>query len=209
MKLNLKTAYYRVSAFAVLLFLLLIGCTATLAQKTNESEKVENYLNSYLKSFNDRPGTLRNHFVGFLNIDEALKTQLENHFPYHHFYVAKTLFSHWITDDGSANVLVVTDSGSGDIVGVRWAIWFSGGTESFDHILESYRASSRADALEKVSVLSRLLVSLNGWEVGNVKQKGMTIVAELGGSIDPWRLLKVDVDRKFKFGKLSFVNLKK
>ena len=201
--------HLRITTLAFLATLFFVGSENVLCQEISESQKVENYLNSYLKSFNNRPSSLRNRFVEFLEINEALKTQLQTHFPNHHFYVAKTLYSHWITDDGKANILVVTDSKTGEVVGCRWAIWFSDGSESFNHILENYTASSREDAIEKVSVLSTLLVSLNNWEIGNVKFKGKAIVAELGGAQDPWRLLEVKVNEKNKFGSMSFINPKK
>jgi len=189
-------------------FFLVIGCTVYFAQVPKEPEKVKNYLDSYLASISERPGSLRNHFVGFLTIDDVMQTELQKYFPKQHFYVAKTLYTHWIKDDGSANILVVTNAETGEVVGHRWAIWFSGGSESFDHILETYEAASRDDAVKTVGLLSKLLVSLNDWPLGNVKLDGKTITAELGGTTDPWRLLKVKIDKKNKFGPMVFINPK-
>jgi hypothetical protein len=111
-------------------------------------------------------------------------------------------------DDGKANILIVTDAVSGEIVGHKWAVWFSSGTESFNQLLEAYQAESAEDALEKVRVLSKLIVSLNDWEIGKVYIKGRTITAELGKSEEPWRILKVKTDKRNRFGRMAFINPK-
>jgi hypothetical protein len=54
-------------------------------------------------------------------------------------------------DDGEANILVVTNAANGKVVGHKWAVWFSNGTESFNHILAAYQAQSPEVALETVT----------------------------------------------------------
>jgi hypothetical protein len=165
-------------------------------------------LHSYLKRNGEKPSSLHNRFTEFIPIRSDLQSSLLLTFPQHRFFVAKTLYTHWMPDDGDANILIVTDAVSGEVVGHKWAIWFSGGTESFNHILETYQAQTPEDALEKVKVLSELIVSLNNWKIGKVYFKGRTITAELGGSEEPWRILKVKTDKRNRYGRMAFINPK-
>jgi hypothetical protein len=181
---------------------------AAFSQQNQTQDKVAAYLQSYLKGNSEKPSSLHNRFAEFLPLPADLQSSLLLAFPKHRFFVAKTLYTHWMPNDGEANILIVTDAASGEAVGHLWAIWFSSGTESFNHLLETYETQSPKDALEKVKVLSQLIVSLNNWKVGRVYYNGRTITAELGGSENPWRILIVKTDRRTRFGRMVFINPK-
>ncbi|SRR6266404_1574947 len=186
--------------------ILLFSTNSAFSQQKQSEENVGVYLQSYLKVNSERPSSLCNRFAEFIPLPSGLQSSLLSAFPKHRFFVAKTLFTHWVPDDGKANILVVTDATSGEVIGHKWAIWFSNGTEPFNHILQEYQAQSPEDAMEKVRVLSKLIVSLSDQETGKIQIKRRTITAELGVSERPWRILKVKIDKRNRFGRMAFIN---
>src|SRR5215212_4913159 len=89
--------------------------------QATEGDKIAGYLQGYLAKFNDRPSSLHNQFSGqFVPIPDELGNSLKATFPRHHFYIAKTYFSHWGPNDRSANILLVTEAASGEVVAHQW-----------------------------------------------------------------------------------------
>lgn len=198
------------ASVSLFLGLIILG-QVTAAQNTQatDREKIPSYLRNYLTEYNNRPHSLRNRFSSeFVPMPEELEKSLRTTFPRHRFTVAKTYFSHWKQDDGSANIIVVTDAVSGEVVAHQWALNFSDrASESFYEFLSSYPPASRQEALDEVKVLSSVMFAgLVRGTVGKVKFEGNTITSELLWWGEPCRILKVDVGKDMKFGRIIMVN---
>ena len=196
---------------ALLVGVLFSSASLAGAEQDSSREKVVEYLQVYLKALNERPGSLQNRFTEFLPLSPDLESALLNAFPQHRFYIAKTLFSHWRHDDGKANILIVTDAESGQVLGHKWQLRFSGQTESFNHILSAYQAQSPGDAVQKVELLSKLVVSMSNWGAEwkpNAQIKDRTITSEIFRDENFRLVLKAKIDKKNRFGRMAFVVLK-
>jgi hypothetical protein len=195
-------------AIISLLLLVLAQVTSGQTAQTPEQNQIANYLRTYLAEFNNRPSSLNNQFSGELvPMPQELSNLLKVTFPRHHFYIAKTYFSHWGPNDNMANILLVTEAASGKVVAHQWELFFSGASESFYRFLGNYPATSHEDALNKVKVLSLLMVaSANNGSVGKINLKGSTITSELLLGNEPWRVLKVHVGKNMKFSRITMIN---
>jgi hypothetical protein len=171
---------------------------------TTEQTKVQNYLQSYFEKRKNGFAPLYDEFAEFLPIERDLEKDLLKNFPQHKFFIAKTYYSHWVWRDNESKILVVTNSENGEPIGHRWALWYSGFSESFSHILEGYSFNSNDDAKEKVILLSKLMVSIGRDEgkIGEVKfiKKEITVDLDTG-----FRTMKVKYN-KGRFGKITFIN---
>jgi hypothetical protein len=193
-----------------LLLLIIFGQVAAAQDKqATDREKIASYLRNYLAEYNNRPHSLHNRFSGeFVPMPEEPEKSLLKTFPRHRFTIAKTYFSHWGPDDGSANIILITDAVSGEVVAHQWALNFSDrASESFYQFLGGYPPASRQDALDKVKVLSSLMFAgLVRGSVGKVRFKGNTITSELLWWGEPWRILKVGVGKDMKFSRITIIN---
>jgi hypothetical protein len=85
--------------------------------------------------------------------------------------------------------------------------YFEGTSESFYRFLMNYPAASREEALDKVQVLSSLMVaSAREGSAGEITLKGDTITSELRLWGRPWRVLKVRVGHGNKFHRIVMIN---
>lgn len=179
-----------------------------IGQLASDNQIVEQYLESYLKKYNDRFATLNNRFSGKLTaLPEELSKKLDVEFPRHRFVIAQTYFSHWSPDDGTANILLVINRRTGRVDAHKWAMWFSGESRSFCKLLTGYQNSTQKDALERVRVLAELIVSMTSdGGVGSVRIEGGQVLAELNRGDDLYRVMKVPLKRKFRFGRITFLD---
>ena len=159
-------------------------------------EKVATYLTRYLAEFNNREHSLHNQFYGeLIPIQDALKAKLTETFSKHDFVIARTMYTHWVPNDGSANILLIVDKEKGEVVAHQWAMWFSGASETFYQVLDRYPAKSKEDALNKIKVFSELIVfSTPNGNVGTSKLSKNKIELELKRGNDVWRVLQVPID---------------
>ena len=196
---------------SLILLLLLLGILVVANDlQTGVNEKIATYLTRYLAEFNNREHSLHNKFYGeFIPIDNSLQSKLTETFSNHKFVMAKTRFTHWFPDDRAANILLIIDKNNGEVIGHQWAMWFSTASESFHQFLLGYPSKSKDDALNKIKVLSTLIVSstANG-NVGQITSSKGKIQAELKWGNDVWRLFRVPIDDKLNFGRLELINPK-
>lgn len=202
----------RRAGFSLLILIILGQVAAARDKQATDREKIASYLRNCLAEYNNRPHSLHNRFSGeFVPAHEELEKSLRTTFPRHRFTIAKTYFSHWGPDDGSANILLVADAVSGEVVAHQWALNFSDrASESFYQLLGSYPPTSRQDALDKVKVLSSLMFAgAAKGSVGKVKFKGRAITSELLWWGEPWRIMKVDVRKDMKFSRITMINARR
>jgi hypothetical protein len=197
------------AGFSLLLLLILGQVVPAQTLQLAGRERIVSYLQSYLAEFNQRPFSLQNEFNGeFVPLSEELVRSLQVNFPKHRFTIARTYYSHYARNEYSANILIITDSSSGEVVGHQWDIGFSGASESFYQFLSAYPAASREDALNKVKALSSLIVATGkkNDRVGKVELEGQKITVEFLSWERPWRNLKVDIGQDMRFSRITMIN---
>ena len=197
--------------FLALTLLTLFLHVSVLSQSVEKQDKLRVSLDKIVEQFNERQKNsgVPVEFTGkFATLPNELENSLSLAFPNHKFVIAKLNFFHWSWQPG-VHLFLVTDKDTGDVVSFAWDLWFSGVSDSFKEFLSQYSASSSKDALSKVETLSNLLVFPTNGRVGKVKKKKGFLTSELYvRSDDPWRVLKVRVDKKFRFERIAFVNPK-
>ena len=169
-------------------------------------DKVARFVEDFVVKMN-KEKSLAYKFKGeFRTLPEDLEKSLLENFPNHRFRVAVLWYSHY--SEMPTSLLVVTDTNNGEVLSYCGDIFVFGCDDSapFSYLLSSYRAVSKKDALEKVTVLSKLIVYPD-WRIRRVYIKGKTIYSEFEtGLKDPWRILKVSLDKQNRFSRFVIVN---
>jgi hypothetical protein len=197
-----------------LLFLLLtIPVLSQSTQLNTERDQIKTFLTNFTIEHNKREQSngIAVEFTGeFQPLPSELEKSLLEAFPSHKFVAAKMLKFHnnWRPE----TLIVVANKDSGKVTSYAWDLAFSGVSGSFRNILSFYRAKSKEDALLKVQVLSKLLVFVGEGKVGKVESKNGMISSELYYSYsegdEPFRVLQVKLDKKFRFGRIALINPK-
>lgn len=192
----------------------LILCSSTFGQISPIEDKanLKKFLNEFVSDHNKQAlekGGIGVQFTGnFESLPVDLENSLSENFPNHKFAIANMLYFHYT--GYSVKLILVSEIISHKVTAYAWNLPFSGVSDSFRKILSNYQASSEKDALAKVKVLSRLLVYTGNGNVGEIKYENGKISSELfyeySGKKEPFRILKVDLDKDFQFGKIELIN---
>lgn len=195
-------------AFAALISLCILSVTNASQANANHT-RIDSFLKTFVPEHNkhEKHGGIPVQFTGeYTTIPDELQQSLLATFPKHRFVVANMLYFHYTWYPG-VHLFIVTDKDTGDVVSYAWDLWFSGVSDSFRGLLAQYRASSKQEALSKVQSLSELLVFPTKGRVGKLENKSGAIYSELYIRSDsPWRILRVKLDRRLRFGQMALIN---
>ncbi len=207
MCLFMKLRKLHLSAIGFLAFCVITSYSIHAQTTQNPKEdKIVRFVKDLIVKLNNKK-SLTYSFTGeFRTLPEDLEKSLTTNFPKHRVKVAALEYFHYSSMPTS--IIVVTDAESGEVLSYCGDIFVFGCDESepFYDLLSAYEARSKKDALEKVRVLSKLIVYPD-WRVRRVYMKGKTIYSEFDtGLKDPWRILKVSLDKQKRFSRFVIVN---
>jgi hypothetical protein len=188
----------KLNSLILILFAYFLLAPAGMAQENLSQAKIlaylkrEGVLQKYDALLKDEP----------LALPKKLSEALQFAFPKHRFTHIRLEASTHSVVAIPADFVLVSDANSGEITGFVSST-YSVASDSFKNLLASYRAASEEEALNKVLILSELIAYPEDSCVGRVFLKGGVINAELISTFEPYLILKVKVDRGFKFGRDS------
>lgn len=172
-------------------------------QEDAQHAKVVNFLNTdpELRKYYDF------RFTGtFPSIPEELQKELKHSFPQYKFLLARMESTLHVTAV-PLDLVIITDAESGSVVGYVWDFSWALPSVSFERLLLGQQAESKNEALNRINALAKLIVYTDQGCVRNLTMRNHAITAELlrNGSSAPFRILRIEVDNHFKFGRMTLM----
>ena len=144
-------------------------------------------------------------FKEFKSIPETLREKLTQTFAPYAFYVARmNVFLDLPVKE--YDLILITDANSGTVQAYIWASYFTfPPSASLERILKGRQAKSKTDAVNQLRVLAELIAQQNKDEVGKSVIQKSTVLVELLRGDGVFRILKAEIDKAGRFGRLSIV----
>lgn len=146
-------------------------------------------------------------FTGtFPSIPEELQKELTQSFPQYKFLLARMESTLHVTAV-PLDLVIITNAETGSVVGYVWDFSWALASVSFERLLIGQQAESKNEALNRINALAKLIVYTDQGCVRNLTVRNQSITVELmrNGSTEPFRILRVEVDNHFKFGRMTLV----